>query len=306
MLSIIIPVYNSEEYIDKCIASIELANKRNPGILGEVIAINDGSKDRSLKKLNSLKVKYSYLKVIDQKNQGAGSARNKGLDNTTSNYISFVDADDTVDEMYLSPLIENKHDVISFNIIKEDKNGAHHLVTPNKKNGSIVSSFFKRSYIIENSIYAPEGINYEDNAICFLLYNKTKSKTHKKIAIYNYKYNKKSQSNTTSYRHAEDRIDSMLFLIENSKRLNIYNENKLTLDEMVFNLGYLPALSLCFREWGDFNKLSTLRKKLLSKVDISLPKDTKFKIKVFYFMIEKLGYLGYILICIKRINKIFK
>ncbi|TKF23468.1 glycosyltransferase family 2 protein [Vibrio genomosp. F6] len=306
MLTIIIPAFNSERTISRCINSILESDLKTPNILNEIIIVNDGSTDNTLNKLNKIASNNKKIKIINQENKGAGGARNTGIKNSNSEYISFVDVDDTVDDMYLSPLIDCKHDLISFNLIKENKNGSHCLITCNDKNGSIVSAFLKRSYIIDNAIYAPEKINYEDNAICFLIYNKTKNKHHQNSPLYNYKYSKNSQSNTKSYRHAEDRVDSIIYLIDNAKRLDIYNENKSTLDEMAFSVGYLPALSLCFRKWGNYNKLSSLRQKLLSNVEVKLPVNTKLKNKIFYLLIEKFGRLGYLLICFKRINKIFK
>ncbi|MEZ9204128.1 glycosyltransferase family 2 protein [Vibrio splendidus] len=307
MLSIIIPVYNSEEYIDKCIASIELANKRNPGILGEVIAINDGSKDRSLKKLNSLKVKYSYLKVIDQENQGAGSARNVGIKSAKYKYISFVDSDDLVDEDYLLPLKKHTTKIITFNLIKYDKKNKETIISPHSKpSGPVCCAFFDREKIKNNSILFPEGINYEDNAVCFLMYNISSSREHFNQALYKYSYTCGSQSNSSSLKNASDRVESIIFLVNNAKRLGLYEDNKKHFTETAFNLAYLPALSLCFRKWGNYQEFKSLKSKILKNLEVVIPKETSLKKKSFYFCTSKLGYLGYLLICLKRLNKIYR
>ena len=88
--SIIIPVYNAEQTLDRCLDSIRSQTYTNY----EVICINDGSKDASLLKLETYAIQWTNLKIINQSNQGASAARNKGLEVATGDYILFADADD--------------------------------------------------------------------------------------------------------------------------------------------------------------------------------------------------------------------
>jgi glycosyltransferase EpsH len=98
MVSIIIPVYNGERYIEKCLGSLLSENRE--GI--EVIAINDGSRDSSLSLLQSFAEKYPNLKVIDKENGGAAQARLRGLKEATGDFIGFLDVDDWVNpKMYV-------------------------------------------------------------------------------------------------------------------------------------------------------------------------------------------------------------
>ena len=92
-VSVIVPVYNMEKYLNKCISSI--ANQTLEDI--EIIAINDGSCDNSLSILDDLSRKYKNLIVINQENKGVGNARNKGLDIARGEFVKFVDADDYLD-----------------------------------------------------------------------------------------------------------------------------------------------------------------------------------------------------------------
>ena len=96
MISVIIPVYNCEKYIKKCIESI--LNQTYKDL--EVIVIDDGSKDSSLNICNKLMKEDYRLTVIHQENQGVSSARNKGLENAQGEYIVFVDGDDWVEDIY--------------------------------------------------------------------------------------------------------------------------------------------------------------------------------------------------------------
>ena len=90
LLSIIIALYNSEEYIEKCIKSIVEQTYNNL----EIIIINDGSTDESLKICEQFQEKDKRIKIYNQKNTGVSSARNTGIAKATGDYITFVDSDD--------------------------------------------------------------------------------------------------------------------------------------------------------------------------------------------------------------------
>lgn len=91
-ISVIIPVYNCEKFLPVCLDSIIFQTYEDL----EIICINDGSKDDSLKVLEEYELKDSRIKVINQKNQGQSAARNRGIEKATGEYISFIDADDWV------------------------------------------------------------------------------------------------------------------------------------------------------------------------------------------------------------------
>lgn len=97
LISAIIPVYNSEKFLEECIES--LRNQTLKEI--ELIFINDGSIDRSLEILNKYERIDNRIKVINQENSGPSVARNRGIEVATGEYISFIDSDDWIDkEMY--------------------------------------------------------------------------------------------------------------------------------------------------------------------------------------------------------------
>ena len=102
-VSLIIPVYNAEEFLDESINSI--LNQTLSDI--ELVCVNDGSKDDSLKMLENFSKKDNRIKIIDQKNQGCGAARNKALENATGDYIYFFDPDDYLVPDALEKLYEN-------------------------------------------------------------------------------------------------------------------------------------------------------------------------------------------------------
>ena len=97
MISVIVPVYNSVKYLDKCIQSILNQTYKN----FELLLVNDGSSDNSLEICNLYALKDDRVKVIDQSNGGVSSARNAGIDYAKGEWITFVDSDDWVHKDYL-------------------------------------------------------------------------------------------------------------------------------------------------------------------------------------------------------------
>lgn len=114
LVSIIVPVYNAEKYIERCINSIINQSYRNI----ELILVNDGSTDSSLEKIK----RYNAI-IIDKKNGGVSSARNEGLKAATGDYIMFVDSDDWLDSHCVEQIIEKDADIIRYNTIYEYASG---------------------------------------------------------------------------------------------------------------------------------------------------------------------------------------
>lgn len=98
LISIIVPVYNSEKYINKCIDSILNQTYTN----WELLLINDGSTDKSLKICQEYSLNDTRIKVYDKINGGVSSARNLGIENAQGEWITFIDSDDWVENNYLS------------------------------------------------------------------------------------------------------------------------------------------------------------------------------------------------------------
>lgn len=202
-VSVIVPVYNAEKYLEKCVNSIVNQTYKNL----EIILINDGSKDNSLalcKKFNA----DARVVVIDQENRGAAGARNSGISIATGDYISFVDADDWVENTFIEKLVNliqstdsdisickivrtknpNKkvHTKKIQNYIFDKTQALKEMLTANKFHGGVVVKLFKREIIKEikfdTSIYYGEDLFYSFN--CFNLCKKI-SYTNEKL-YYNF------------------------------------------------------------------------------------------------------------------------
>ncbi len=121
-ISIIVPAYNVEKYISKCLDSIVEQTYKNI----EIIVINDGSRDGTLNILKEYKEKDNRVIIIDKQNAGVSQARNDGLKKATGNYILFVDGDDWINkktcEVTFNKIIETNADIVMFSYVREYDN----------------------------------------------------------------------------------------------------------------------------------------------------------------------------------------
>ncbi|HPF83123.1 MAG TPA: glycosyltransferase, partial [Bacilli bacterium] len=151
LISIIVPVYNTEKYLSRCLDSIINQSYKNI----EIILVNDGSKDNSLSIINEYSKKDSRIIVLDQKNQGVTKARFNGYNISHGKYIMFVDSDDwielnTLDIMY-KRLLEDKTDLVKCDY-KKYRNNKYYF-----------SDIIKEDKIINNN----EIFDYLYSTICF-------------------------------------------------------------------------------------------------------------------------------------------
>lgn len=118
-ISIIIPVYNSAAYVQRCVSSIFSQTYSE----WEAIFVDDGSRDNSLSILLDYAKIDDRIKVIHQENAGAGMARNAGIDAATGKYLVFVDSDDYISSDYLSLLSTHDEDVVFIDVEAINKRG---------------------------------------------------------------------------------------------------------------------------------------------------------------------------------------
>ena len=149
IISVIIPIYNAENWIEKLIESLE-----NQTVFDEleIIFVNDGSTDNSCEVLEKYCKKNQNMKLINKKNGGVSSARNEGIKNSTCKYIAFVDADDYLDDDY-------------FELYKVAIKGDYDLIT----SGYIAE--YSSGKIVKNCIKNESAVNAEEGIKSFLLGN---------------------------------------------------------------------------------------------------------------------------------------
>lgn len=124
-LSIIVPVYNAEKWLRRCVVS--LLNQDIDKSEYEILLIDDGSKDGSLAIAHQLATEASNIRVFTQPNAGPGAARNRGIDNANGDYLMFVDADDYLKPNSLAPILDiaisNSLDLCRYHLSMVKANG---------------------------------------------------------------------------------------------------------------------------------------------------------------------------------------
>jgi len=125
LVSVIIPVYNVEKYIEKCILSVINNNLQVEDY--EIIVVDDESPDQSVSVIRNLMVSNNQIKLISQVNKGLGGARNTGVNKAKGDYVLFLDADDYLKKGALKKIvnfaIESKLDILEFGAIGVTENG---------------------------------------------------------------------------------------------------------------------------------------------------------------------------------------
>lgn len=221
--SIIIPAYNCENYISKCLESIFNQTYKNV----EVIVVDDCSTDNTFEILKN----YENIKLLSTTiNSRQGVARNKGLDSCTGDYILFIDSDDSLyDNTVLNKLAnlintQNLPDIVYLGLKMYGKRDL--LLIPDEKNCekeyrlsenpfiNVISIAWKNTLIQENNIRFPEKIKYEDVYFAFLGIEKAKSYAYGDFIYYSYNNRESSTTTTYSLTQATDTIQLISKLFE--------------------------------------------------------------------------------------------
>ena len=244
-LSIIIPMYNASQYIERCLNSIYHQGLNVNEF--EVIVINDGSTDNSLEIVKDYLTSYKNIRFFSQKNSGQGAARNLGIKYATGEYILFLDSDDFLLPQSINKILSIvKHvscDVINFLMevelptgnVKEsylyhydyDKiySGKELLLRTGINIGSAYSSLYKRSFILQNNIFFPVDMKHEDVFFSYQIYTFASRVIFTKTHAYYYCWHPDSTDRNKSYEN--------LKLLQLSDISQAYYLNKLSLDKRV-------------------------------------------------------------------------
>lgn len=274
-LSIVIPVYNVERYIDKCLHSVVHQNISNDGC--EIIVVNDGTLDNSMDIVDKYVSMCDNVKVINQQNFGLSVARNMGLKSAVGDYVWFVDSDDWITEdalQFLYILLDKDIDVFAFplNCIKKYSNkddfsidhsfilsGSAYLYGKYPY-GATPRFVMKREFLVKNDLFFHEGIFHEDAEYGIRMLYQADQIYISNRSIYNYRI-RETGSIMSSWRveRLEDlvKIANLLILFRNQRvpKIEYYNFNQLILwiyiSALRFSKGHYDerAFSLFYRTY---------------------------------------------------------
>lgn len=250
LVSVVIPIYNTEKFLAKCLDSV--INQTFKYL--EIICINDGSPDNSLQILEEYQKKYDRIKIINQNNQGVSAARNNGIENANGEYIFFLDSDDYIDlnffEIFYKNAKDNNSDLVilnSFWNLKDRVTENYHSALPTW------AIFIRRKILIDNDfIRYPLNIQPgEDGLFSHILLNYCKKITHDDDVIYHY-------SQHESQDHIKAEKDPSI-LINASKKWfeylnNFYQKNDLYQTKSLSFLKYIEQECFLFFRTKAFSK----------------------------------------------------
>jgi len=234
LISIIVPVYNVEQYLQRCLESIINQTYKNL----EIILVDDGSPDNCPQICDDYAAKDNRIMVIHKKNGGLSDARNAGLDICKGKFISFVDSDDWIDTNYIKTLFdlltETKTDIAIGNFFKTDgskKNPTfpiqHRTLKPteaiicctrgNTPAFAISCSKLYKKELFDNLRF-PVGKYHEDEFTTYLLFYKSTSVAYTSQVLYYY-YSR--ETSITASQHPYDALEAFeqryLFFKEKGK-----------------------------------------------------------------------------------------
>ena len=258
LISIIIPVYNTEKYLEECINSVLLQTYLNL----EIILVDDGSKDSSGAICDLYKNKDERIKVIHRENGGSSDARNAGIKIAKGDYILFLDSDDfyisnNVIETIVYKLHEYYPDVLSFNFKKVYENStckAYFKQTiemgdlkslKNQIDNNIWiacawNKAIRRNVFMKNDLFFIDGITSEDIDWCLRLSLYANSFDYLEDVIVAYRQRNESISNAINYK----KVSCLLNNIKKCLTLNNHSEDKLKKEQLKKYIGYQYATLL--------------------------------------------------------------
>jgi glycosyltransferase involved in cell wall biosynthesis len=223
-LSIIIPVYNVEHFVEKCLRTC--AEQDVPSSDYEIIVVNDGTEDNSLVIVERVAKEFSNITIVSQENKGLSAARNKGLSLSTGEYVWFIDSDDWIETNCLKKIIDSLYkyhpDGLRFcaanvingtPLIRQDYSklirttySGIELLKMNNWEPCVPFIIYRRDFLRENRLKFMEGIFHEDTEFSPRSYYFAKSITVIKDVVYFVNMNPHSITRTVNQKKAFDSI----------------------------------------------------------------------------------------------------
>jgi glycosyltransferase involved in cell wall biosynthesis len=285
-VSFIIPVYNGEAFIERCVQSVV---DQDLGLHEcEIVIVNDGSTDNTPGILERLQRKWNNIRIITTENMGAGSARNTGLRSSEGHIISFVDADDYLEPRIFQSLIEkfsdNGLDILGFET--RSVRGKRTIITKSLEDGYGVvfkgNDFFinykdgfgpcaklvRRGLFLEHDLFFPEGIIPEDIELVPKLYLTADKIMFVNLVGYNYVFNPLSVTKVGSQSTINSRIKGLVTV---ALSLNEFSKKFVNTNRQVYESLFEKVINKVIDELFYFIEFRYhLNQKLLNQIFLQL------------------------------------
>lgn len=246
-VSVIVPVYNVERYVEKCLLSL-LAQECDCSC--EIVVVDDGSKDGSSAIVDRMAEESDMIRVIRQPNAGLSAARNKGLSHARGKYVIFVDSDDYVEANYINALFraaeDNGAQIACCNYRRVNDEGTINagcllkhrcgVFSSELMLGDLLEDITVRSYVwnkiylrclfTDNNIEFPVGMTFEDVPVMPRLFRRAERIAVIKDELYNYVSHKGSITGSIKSSSVEDYVRAYGEIRRFLEEENIYNDYK--------------------------------------------------------------------------------
>lgn len=314
-LSIIVPIYNVENYLEYCLNSIvPILSNENV----ELILVNDGSTDKSESICNMYIEKYKNVRYIYQDNQGLSEARNTGIKNSNGKYVTFIDSDDFINYQILLDFLNSfdTPDVIFLNAVKylngntlffgEDYKVENIVNKPKsevlkelcqfrKFPGSAWNKIVKRELIVREKVFFEKGIYSEDIEWSMRLFNGAKTFSYLEGEYYYYRQGRKD---SITGNISEENINSLLYILEK----NVKSKFDKNIEKYLYSFLSYEYIVLLFLIGNKNIRCNSNIKRRIYKLRFLLLKSSKITYKIIFPIITLFGieFMSIILRMLKR------
>ena len=257
-VSVIVPVYNTENYLEETLQSLENQTLNEL----EIVCVNDGSTDSSLSILRNHAKNDSRIKIVDQKNKGVSVARNHGIKAAKGKYIMFADSDDLLppyacekayecaeqyksDVVMLGNICFTDGEKIDLNSFSYDESNMGFYVREESQNpyralkvemSSVWNKIWKKSWLVDNDVWFKEGISRgEDGLFNIIAFSNADSLVHNNNMFYCYRQNRPNSALTTANakKILKNVIPGAHELIKNRYRFNFDDKDEWLVDNIL-------------------------------------------------------------------------
>lgn len=296
LVSIIVPIYQTEKYLPRCLDSLQRQSLTNI----EILLIDDDSPDKCGEICDKYAAKDKRFKVLHQKHAGTSVARNLGIRKATSEYLMFVDSDDWVHEDFCKDAYEcaisNNADIVKFgmqrvvnhnnlglqfktiNALSTGHKTREELIDHQVKYGSSAcDKLFQKSLFDKDKF--PEGYDYEDIFINIVIYNAKYIYSLNKV-LYYYSYRPGSTTTLKTAKVLSDWFEMHCLLLQNLSSWDIYPPEKIDLE---FKRKSLTYCIIKEKDLSDSNYLFASQTLLNTK---TIPEEFTWKQKILFFLFK--------------------
>lgn len=309
-ISIIIPVYNVEKYLSRCIESI--INQRYSD--KEILLIDDGSTDRSGEICDEYAINYENIQTFHQENSGVSVARNCGINKASGEWICFVDADDWIEPNSIDKILITDSERIpnfivaksfsnsseqakverypfSNNLLNKYHKGTELIIRSIYMRGSVCGVIFNRQFLISKNIFFPQDIKNGEDSIFYMLCS-----IYAERVVFSNTHLYNVYERVTSASRGNWTFSRVFNMTNNINYLNQYLEshNNLSLEAInILNFAKYGTLSNMYNKFKNSFSIKNylilrreIKPKLKEKINTGLIKTNKLKVKILNFSLD--------------------